>query len=72
MVKRGDMIFVIYFFLMCGLSIWLGFFFYKDVVAGFGNFLVLQGYLMGHNKVFMSSMDFILIWNLTCKLDNSD
>jgi hypothetical protein len=45
--------FVIYFLLTCELSIWLGFFSYKDVTAGFGNFLVLQGYLMGNNIVYM-------------------
>jgi hypothetical protein len=49
--------FVIYFLLTCELSIWLGFFSYKDVTAGFGNFLVLQGYLMGYlmgnNIVYM-------------------
>jgi hypothetical protein len=28
------------------LPIWLGFFFYKDVAAGFGNFLVPQGSLI--------------------------
>ena len=32
--------FVIYFYLTCGLPIWLGFFSYKDVAAGYGNFLV--------------------------------
>jgi hypothetical protein len=45
--------FVIYFLLTCELPIWLGFFSYKDVTAGFGNFLVLQGYLMGNNIVYM-------------------
>jgi hypothetical protein len=34
------------------------------MVAGFGNFLVLQGYLMGNNIVSMCGMNFILIWNL--------
>jgi hypothetical protein len=41
--------FVIYFLLTCGLHIWLGFFSYKDVTAGFENFPVLQGHLMGNN-----------------------
>jgi hypothetical protein len=50
--------FVIYFLLTCGLPIWIGFFSYKNVVAGFGNFLVLQGYLMGS----MYGMDSILLW----------
>jgi hypothetical protein len=45
--------FVIYFLLTRGLSIWLGFFSYKDVATGLGNFLVLQGYLMGNNIVSM-------------------
>jgi uncharacterized membrane protein required for colicin V production len=54
--------FVIYF-LTYGLSIWLGFFFYKDVATGFGNFLVLQEYLMGNNIVSMCGMDSILMWN---------
>ena len=31
--------------------------------AGLGNFLVLQGYLMGNNIVSMCGMDSILIWN---------
>jgi hypothetical protein len=34
--------FVIYFHLTSGLPIWLGLFSYKDVAAGFGNFLVPQ------------------------------
>jgi len=55
--------FVIYFILTCGLSIWLGFFFLKDVTTDFEIFLVLQGYLMGNNIVFMCGMDSILIWN---------
>jgi hypothetical protein len=55
--------FVIYFLLTCELPIWLGFFYYKDVVAGFGNFLVLQGYLMGNNIVSICGIDSILMWN---------
>ena len=41
----------------------LGFFSYKDVAAGFGNFLVLQGYLMDNNIISMCDMNFILMWN---------
>jgi hypothetical protein len=55
--------FVIYFLLTCGLHIWLEFFSYKDVAAGFENFLVLQGYLMDNNIVSICGMDSILIWN---------
>jgi len=54
--------FVIYILLTCGFSIWR-FFSYKDVVAGFENFLVLQGYLMGNNIVSMCDMDSALMWN---------
>jgi hypothetical protein len=61
LVNRGCINFVIYFLWTCGLSIWLGFFSYKDVAAGFGNFIVLQEYLMG--IVSMCGMDSILIWN---------
>ena len=50
-------------FLTCELSIWLEFFSYKDVTAGFRNFLILQGYLMGNNIVSMCGMDSILMWN---------
>jgi hypothetical protein len=46
LVNIGYMNFVIYFYLTCGLPIWLGFFSYKDVAAGFGNFLVPLGSLM--------------------------
>jgi len=55
--------FVIYFLLTCGLLIWLELFYYKDVAAGFGNFLILQGYLIGNNIVSMCDMDSILMWN---------
>jgi hypothetical protein len=34
-----------------------------DMAVGFGNFLVLQGYLMGNNIVSMCDMDSILMWN---------
>ena len=63
MVNKGCTNSVIYFLLTCGLPICLGFFSYKDVVASFGNFLVLQVYLMGNNIVFMCGMDSILMWN---------
>jgi hypothetical protein len=63
LVNKGCMNFVIYFILTCGLSIWLRFFFLKDVTTDFEIFLVLQGYLMGNNIVFMCGMDSILIWN---------
>jgi hypothetical protein len=55
--------FVIYFILTCGFPIWQGFFSYRDMAVGFGNFLVLQGYLMGNNIVSMCDMDSILMWN---------
>jgi len=51
--------FVIYFILTCGLPIWQRFFSYKDMTVGFGNFLVLQEYLMGNNIVSMCDMDSI-------------
>jgi hypothetical protein len=63
LVNKGCMNFVVYFLLTCGLPIWLGIFSYKDVTTGFGNFLVLQGYLMGNNIVSMCGMDSILMWN---------
>jgi hypothetical protein len=34
------------------------------MAAGFGNFQILQGYLMGNNIVFMCAMDSVLMWNL--------
>jgi hypothetical protein len=63
LVNKGCTNFVIYFLLTCGLLIWLRLFSYKDVVAGFGTFLVFQGYLMGNNIVFMCGVDSILMWN---------
>jgi hypothetical protein len=39
------------FHLTCGLPIWLGFFSYKEVAAGFGNFLVPLGSLMSCNRI---------------------
>jgi hypothetical protein len=41
LVNRGCTNFVIYFLLTWRFSIWLGFFFYKDMAAGFENFMVL-------------------------------
>jgi hypothetical protein len=38
LVNRGCTNFVIYFHLTCGLPIWLEFFLYKDVAAGFWEF----------------------------------
>jgi hypothetical protein len=61
LVNIDCMNFDIYFLLTCGLPIWLGFFSYKDVAAGFENFLVLQRYLIGKNIVFMCGMDSILM-----------
>ena len=55
--------FVIYFLLTCELYIWLGFSYYKDVAAGFGNFLIFQRYLMVNNIVSICGMDSILMWN---------
>jgi hypothetical protein len=49
--------FVIYFLLTCGLSIWLRFFFYKDMIACFRNLLVLKGSLMGCNIVSRCDKD---------------
>jgi len=49
--------FVSYFLLTCGLPIWLGFFFYKNVAACFENLLILQIFLMGCNIVFKCSKD---------------
>ena len=45
MVNKGCTNFVIYFFLTYGLSIWLGFFSYRDVTAYFRNLLSLQGFI---------------------------
>ena len=38
-------------------------FFYKDEIVGFGDFLVLLGYLMANNIVSMCDMDSVLMWN---------
>jgi hypothetical protein len=55
--------FVIYFLLTCGLPIWLGFFSYKDVAAGFGNFLVPQGSLMSCNIISNCGKDSLMFQN---------
>jgi hypothetical protein len=55
--------FVIYFHLTCGLPIWLGFFSYKDVAAGFGNFLVPQGFLMSCNIIYKCGSDSLMFRN---------
>jgi len=52
--------FVIYFLLTCELFIWLGLFSYKDMAVGFGNLLVLQGYLIGNNIILMC-MEIIIL-----------
>ena len=53
--------FIIYFLLTCGLFIWKASFSYKDVVAYFGNLLILQGSLMGYNIV--SNKDSLIFHN---------
>ncbi|KAL3569554.1 hypothetical protein D5086_029444 [Populus alba] len=61
--NRGYTDFVIYFHLTCGLPIWLGFFSYKDVAAGFGNFLVPQGSLMSCNIIYKCGGDSLMFQN---------
>jgi hypothetical protein len=51
-------------FLTCGLLIWLGFFFYKDVKTDFGNFLVPQGSLMSCNIISKCSKNSLMFHNL--------
>ena len=63
LVNGGCTDFVIYFHLTCGLPIWLGFFSYKDVVAGFGNFLVPQGFLMSCNIIYKCDSDSLMFQN---------
>jgi len=63
LVNRGCMNFVIYFHLTCGLPIWLGFFSYNDVAAGFGNFLVPQGSLMRCNIISKCGKDSLMFQN---------
>jgi len=55
--------FIIYFHLTCGLPIWLGFFSYKDVAAGYENFLVPQGSLMSCNIISKCSRDSLMFQN---------
>jgi hypothetical protein len=52
--------FVIYFLLTCGLPIWLSFFSYKDVVVGFGNFLVTRRSLMNCNIISKCDKDSLM------------
>jgi hypothetical protein len=56
--------FVIYFLLTCELPIWLGFFSYKDVAAGFGNFLVPpQRSLRSSNIISKCGNDLLMFQN---------
>jgi hypothetical protein len=55
--------FVIYFHLTCGLPIWVRFFSYKDVEAGYGNFLVPQGSLMSCNIISKYGKDSLMFQN---------
>jgi hypothetical protein len=55
--------FVIYFLLTCRLSIWQGFYSYKDVAACFKNLLVLQWSLMGCNIIFKCGKDSLVFQN---------
>jgi len=61
--QRGCTNFVIYFHLTCGLPIWLGFFSYKYVAAGYGNFLVPQGSLMSCNVISKCGRDSLMFQN---------
>jgi hypothetical protein len=63
LVNKGCTNFVIYFHLTCGLPIWLGFFSYKDVAAGYGNFLVPQGSLMSCNIISKYGKDSLMFQN---------
>ena len=63
LVNGGCTNFVIYFHLTCGLPIWLGFFSYKDVAVGFGNFLVPQGSLMSCNIFYKCGGDSLMFQN---------
>jgi hypothetical protein len=51
------------FHLTCGLPIWLEFFSYKDVAAGYGNFLVPQGSLMSCNIISKCGKDSLMFQN---------
>ena len=61
--NRGCMNFVIYFYLTCGLPISLGFFSYKYVAAGFGNFLVPQGSLISCNIISKCGKESLMFQN---------
>jgi hypothetical protein len=63
LVNRGYMNFLIYFLLTYELPIWLGFFSYKDVAAGFGNFLVPQRSLMSSNIISKCGKDLLMFQN---------
>jgi hypothetical protein len=63
LVNIGCMNFVIYFHLTCGLPIWLGFFSYKDVAAGFGNFLDQLGSLMSCSIISKCGNDSLMFQN---------
>jgi hypothetical protein len=62
LVNRGCTNFVIYFHLTCGLPIWLGFFFYKNVAAGFGYFLVPLGSLMSYSIISKCGKDSLIMF----------
>jgi hypothetical protein len=53
--------------LACGLPIWLGFFSYKDVTAGYKNFLVPQGFLMSCNIISKCGKDSLMFQNPSYK-----
>jgi hypothetical protein len=55
--------FVIYFLLIDRIPIWLGFFSYKDVAAGFGNLLVPQESLMSCNIISKCGKDSLMFQN---------
>jgi hypothetical protein len=63
LVNRGCTNFVIYFHLTCGLPIWLGFFSYKDVAAGFGNVIVPLGSLTSCSRIFKCGKDSLMFQN---------
>jgi hypothetical protein len=55
--------FVIYFHLTYELPIWLEFFSYRDVAAGYSNFLVQQGSLMSCNIISKCGKDSLMFQN---------
>jgi hypothetical protein len=63
LVNKGCTNFVIYFLLTCGILIWLGFFSYKNVTAGFVNFLVPQGSLISCNIISKCDKDSLMFHN---------